>query len=97
MTVSARIDFAEDAPLEEKVAYLLRRDKAVQAELEDVRRDIAGLPERWLADIAREATSLRAEHAEELAKLRDRHLRARLLGIVLLVVGITLATWGNLV
>jgi len=42
------------------------------------------------------AGTLRREQQKGLALLRDEHLAARLGGVVLLVLGLGLATWGNL-
>lgn len=58
---------------------------------------IAGLPARWRADIEDASDVLRREQTQALRELSDRHLRQRLLGVVFLIVGIVLATAGNLV
>jgi hypothetical protein len=83
--------------LEAKVDYLLKRDQEYQERLEGHDRALRDLPARWGADIREAAAELRQEHSEALDRLRERHLRARLLGIGLLVIGIALATWGNLI
>lgn len=85
-----------DASPEEKLDFLLRREQEVQASLERTHRTLEGHPKRWAADIAAAAADLRHEHGEGLAGLRNEHLGARLGGVVLLVVGLVLATWGNL-
>jgi hypothetical protein len=51
------------------------------------------MPNRWRADIDVAAVELRGEQIQGL----NRHLWERLLGVGLLVVGIALATAGNLV
>lgn len=94
--LSARVSTSATT-LEEKVEYLLRRDQDVQARLEGHDRALRDLPARWQADIGDTAATLRQEHAEALDRLRERHLRARLLGVGLLVIGIAVATWGNLI
>jgi hypothetical protein len=54
-------------------------------------------PARWRADISEASETLRSEHTRALEQMRDRHLKARLLGVALLLIGIGLATAGNLV
>jgi hypothetical protein len=94
--LSARVSVNPDATLDEKVDFLLRRDQDVQGHLEQHARQLRDLPKQWNADIAAASTELRTEHADALRELRESHLTARLLGVLLLVVGIALATWGNL-
>jgi hypothetical protein len=94
---SGRASVGDEATLEEKVDYLLRRDQDVQDSLERLEGSLAALPGRWKTDVEQASQALRDEHARALAELRDRHMQARLLGVVLLAVGIVLATAGNLV
>jgi hypothetical protein len=86
----------EDATLEQKIDYLLRRHQDLQDMIETMSGSLAALPSRWRADIAEESATLRNEHTQALAVMRARHLGARLLGVGLLLVGIVLATVGNL-
>jgi hypothetical protein len=80
----------------EKVAFLLRRDEETQERLADMHENLNDLPERWRADIEGTARTLRREQEQGLVELRDEHLTERLGGVVLLVVGLGMATWGNL-
>jgi hypothetical protein len=79
------------------VEYLLRRDEDVQDRLEEVHHSLESMPARWRADISEASETLRSEHTRALEQMRDRHLKARLLGVALLLIGIGLATAGNLV
>jgi hypothetical protein len=87
---------SEGASLEEKVAFLLERDQEVQVWIRQRELEIGRLPLSWREDIERASTALRDEQAKAIQALRETHLRARLLGIALLVVGVFLNTWGNL-
>lgn len=93
---TGRVSVPADATLEEKVEYLLRRDQDVQGRFDETGARLAALPGEWKADIAEASSELRAEHAAALEALRDRHLTVRLVGVALLVTGIALAMWGNL-
>lgn len=96
-SAKGRVGLKEDATLEEKVEYLLRRDEAVQDRFEETHDSLESMPGRWRADIREASETLRGEHTRALEQMRDRHLKARLLGVALLLVGIGLATAGNLV
>ena len=82
--------------MEEKIAFLLRRDKETQERLADFQEKLDELPERWRGDMRATAGTLRDEQRKGLDELRDEHLTARVGGVVLLVLGLVLATWGNL-
>lgn len=90
------VGLGEGATDEEKIAYLLERDRKTQARLGDLEEELDKLPKRWRSDIEASAGTLRQEQERSLADLRDEHLTERLGGVVLLVVGLALATWGNL-
>jgi hypothetical protein len=94
---SGRVSHSPGATLEGKVDYLLRRDQQVQDALERLHLSLEAMPGRWEAAIGEASETLRAEHSRALVQLRERHLQPRLLGILLLAVGVALATAGNLV
>ena len=52
---------------------------------------------RFAGSRARRGCELRAETREEVEKVRDSHINWRILGVVILLVGIALVTAGNLV
>jgi hypothetical protein len=94
---SGRVSHSPGATLEGKVDYLLRRDQQVQDALERLNLSLEAMPGRWQAAIAETSETLRGEHSRALEQLREHHLQPRLLGILLLAVGVGLATAGNLV
>ncbi len=98
MSETARLSVSVDerASTEEKVAFLLRRDEETQERLADLDEKLNDLPERWRGDIEAAAGTLRQEQERGLVELRGEHLTARLGGVVFLVVGLGVATWGNL-
>jgi hypothetical protein len=83
--------------LEEKVDFLLRREQGLQEHLKTVVGEVGQLPEKWGAEIREAESDLRAEFNREIREVEERHIRARLLGLVLVVIGILLNTWGNLI
>jgi hypothetical protein len=86
----------EDAPLEERFAYLYRRDLEIAEQFGRIGSDLADLPERWQADVDRAKQELREEHTRELERQRLRLRAPRLVGVGLLVAGVVLSTIGNL-
>jgi hypothetical protein len=86
----------EDATLEERVEWLLNRDREAQEEAKKLRQELHELPKQWATDIEAVSTALRLEIQQNLDEVRDFRLGDRLNGIALLAVGIVLATWGNL-
>jgi len=95
---SARVSVSvrQGATPDDKIEFLLRRDEETQSRLADLKEALNDLPRRWRADMEATAGTVRREQQEGLAKLRDQHLKARLGGVALLVIGLGLATWGNL-
>jgi hypothetical protein len=96
MSAKGTVGVREGATNEEKIEFLLQRDQATQSRLADLREELDELPRRWRADMEAKAGTLRREQQKGLARLRDEHLAARFGGVVLLVLGLGLATWGNL-
>jgi hypothetical protein len=95
-SVSAVVSVDPTATVEAQVAFLLRRDQAVQGQLNTMAETLERLPDRWRTDIHAATADLRAEQSEGLEQLRRQHLRVRLLGVGLLAVGVALGTAGNL-
>lgn len=89
-------DLPEEATPEEKIDFLMEQSKETQLRLNHLQQRANDLPERWQGDIEGTAGTLRQEQQQGLAGLRKEHLTARLGGVVLLLVGLALATWGNL-
>jgi hypothetical protein len=73
-----------------------RRDQVVQEQLEQLRISVNALPDRWQADIEEESETLRSEYEQALEQQRGELLLERLVGIVMVALGVLLATWGNL-
>lgn len=96
-SVSARVTVSAGTTLEDRVAFLLRREQEMQGRLEEITTTLNRHPEDWRGDIEAASEALRGEQADALRELRAEHLRERLLGLGLLLLGVVLATWGNLV
>jgi hypothetical protein len=95
--LSLRLSTDPKGTTDEKISYLLRRDQATQQQLQAMAAQIGTLPDSWRREIDHATTRTQKDITERLHKLRDQHLRARLLGLALLVLGIALNTWGNLI
>lgn len=94
--VTANVSVLWESTIEDKLRYLLGRDQHVRKQLQEHAEQLAVLPAQWQIDIARAAGELHDEQDQALKRLAEAHLGPRLLGIVLLLAGIVLATWGNL-
>jgi hypothetical protein len=82
--------------LGEKVDFLIRRDRANQERFQALEQRIGALPAKWQGEMQARSRELQVGFEEALRELEDRHISARLLGLSLLIVGIILNTWGNL-
>ena len=93
---SIRVSVGDAASLEQRVDYLLRRDRVVQDRLEELQLSFNALPDRWRADIEKRSRTLQNEYRQALEQQRGELLLERLVGIVMVAFGVLLATWGNL-
>lgn len=91
------VGFKPDAPLEDQVAYLLRRDQASQEAEARLTERVAALEtggEKRLEELRREVEAL---IAGEINAAKE-HLRGlRISGTVALGLGLALTTWANFV
>ena len=86
-----------DATLEEKVDFLLRRDKEAQRDVQALGHRLDDF-EKAVGEKVDEAREAMAAHiARSLDAAHRAYLPLRRLGVVLLVVGLTMATAGNFV
>lgn len=81
---------------EKLIDFLIRRDRANQERFHALEKRIGELPSQWRSDIEAQSGRLRTRLEDTVRDLEERHIRARLFGLLLLVIGIVLNTWGNL-
>lgn len=86
----------DDAPTEEKVAYLLRQDQRFKDLFNVVESQARSQFEGLRRELERMAGDLSRQTAESIRELRDSELRMRLLGVMLLVAGVILSYATNL-
>jgi hypothetical protein len=82
--------------VEDRVAFLLRRDHDIQEAINDVRHrleEIERASQRGLRDLGEE---LRGHVTDTVAAARADYRAARLWGVAVLVIGLGLGTWANL-
>jgi hypothetical protein len=94
--VEGLISKDRNASLEEKVAYLLDRDKQTQKQLSALNRALAAAKEESRRDLRVAVSELRAFVADRLERERDVHIHVRLYGIVLLLIGVPLLAVANI-
>jgi hypothetical protein len=95
-TGSLSVSIGPGETLEEKVDFLLRREQGLQDRLTTIAGEVDQLPEKWGAEIEGAASDLRTEFDREIREVKERHIQARIFGLVLVVIGVLLNTWGNL-
>lgn len=78
----------ENATLEQKVEFLLRRSVEWQEALQDIERRLGELPAAWRSDIATARTELEARFERRLTETQERYLLARRIGLVCLLAGV---------
>lgn len=93
-SASVRVSVGAGRTVEERIDFLMRRDQEVQGALEDINQRLAAEP--WQPPLREAIEMLRQSNDAAVTRAAERHIGVRLLGIVLLVVGIALGTWANL-
>jgi hypothetical protein len=97
MSARGIVGIREDASLEEKVAFLLRREKITQNRISDLTEGLSSLREQ-LHERAGELQATMEEHvAAELDAVRREYRDARVAGIALLTLGLVCVTLANFV
>jgi hypothetical protein len=97
--VSARgiVSVAADASLENKVAFLLRRDEQTQGRLDDLTEALQALTDDVARGLSEQRASMEAYIADTLSAAHQVYLPLRLLGVVLLTVGLGCVTAASFV
>lgn len=85
----------EDATLEEKVRFLLTRDEEAQRDMQAVDRRVDELQKAIDSKLGALHSTMTAHVAESLDARHREYLALRLVGVALVVIGLTLATLGN--
>ncbi len=85
------------ASAEEKIDFLVEQDATAQSRLAALEKSLEALPDRWNVDIEAAAAGLMKEQRERLQEHRDEYLRERRWGLGLLVGGLVLSAFGNLI
>jgi flagellar motility protein MotE (MotC chaperone) len=84
-----------DAPLEERVQYLLRREQEAQKKLNEQDERLRAIEEQ----LPKRLDELRAETEEHVSKsiteAEWRHRPLRFVGALALLLGLVLTTWAN--
>jgi hypothetical protein len=94
MGLSARaiVSVAADASLEDKVAFLLRREQQTQERLADLAEGLTAQREGMARTLSEERASMEAHVADSLSAAHTAYLPLRLLGVALLAVGLGCVT-----
>lgn len=87
----------EDATVERKLAFLLEQAERTQTRLNDLTRELADLPKTWRADVAAARGELLAVVDAKLEAERNAYVRSRLIGIVLLSIGVPIVFVANFI
>jgi hypothetical protein len=94
--VSGVVDFNREAPLEEQVAFLLRRNVESQNETNALAARIAALEEETPGRLEALRAELEAHVSRSVATAKEDYRTARVMGVLVLVLGLVLTTLANL-
>jgi hypothetical protein len=83
------------ASIDERLDYLMRRDKEIRSHLHRVDRDLERLPTQWRAELEGVRTELETLQRELVRSIAEARIRLRLLGLSFVLVGIVLSWLGN--
>ena len=86
-----------DSSDEQVIAFLLKKHGEHVGRFARIEAELESQPERWRQDIEKARSELSAETRKEVERVRDSHIKLRISGVVILLVGILLVTAGNLV
>ena len=73
---------AADASLEDKVAFLLRREEQMQTKLDDLAEAVLALTDELASRLSEQRASMEAHLADALRAAHQAYLPLRLLGVV---------------
>ena len=82
--------------LEERVEYLMGRDREIRALLHRIEGEVLGLPDQWRAELAGVKTELETLQKELVRNVAEARIRLRLLGLAYVLLGIVLSWLGNI-
>jgi hypothetical protein len=83
------------ASLDERVNYLMERDRENRTRFHVVERELVRLPEQWHSELEGLRTELEELQRELVRRVAEARIRLRLLGLAYVIVGIVLAWLGN--
>jgi hypothetical protein len=89
------VSVAADASLEDKVAFLLRRDEQTQGRLADLAESVSALRDETATTLSQERTRMEMHVAHSLREAHEAYLPLRLLGVLLLTLGLGCTTAAN--
>jgi hypothetical protein len=91
------VSVAADASVEDKIAFLLRREEQTQGRLDDLTEALQALRDDLASGLSEQRTSMEAYVADALSAAHQAYLPLRLLGVVLLTVGLGCVTAASFV
>lgn len=97
LSARAIVSVAADASLEDKVAFLLRRDEQTQGRLTDLAVSVSALRDETATSLSQQRASMEAHVADSLRAAHEAYLPLRLLGVLLLTLGLGCTTAANFV
>jgi hypothetical protein len=94
--ISAVVEFNREASLEEQVAFLLRRNVESQTETNALAARIAALEEETPGRLEALRAELEEHVSRTVATAKEDYRTARVMGALVLVLGLALTTLANL-
>jgi hypothetical protein len=97
LDVRGQVGPPAEATTEEKVAWLIERERLTQDKLQTIEKELRDLPGRWQADIDVARQELEGLSRELVRRVADARIRLRLLGLLYVVIGLVFSLAGNVV
>ena len=96
IAAAGEVDFDPNAPLEDQVAFLLRRNRESQREMNALAQRVTAI-EEWEPGRRAELRAYLEDHvARQLEAAREAYRIARIFGTFVLVLGLAVTTWAEL-
>ena len=90
------VSVRDGASIDEKVDYLLRREQHAQEQFDAIDRRISAQPAQWRSELEAMRAEIETTIDSRLTESERRYIRARQIGLLFLIVGLSLTTAANL-
>ena len=87
----------KDASIDRQLEFLREFVERAEERFGNIEDRLAGLADEWKADITTARGEIESSIEQRVEEVRDAHIRLRLTGIVLLLIGVPILALANVV